>query len=641
MAATCSSVHRLHRRRLRRPTPRPTSPIRLDTPPELQRTPNACPWQSVSSGGPSGPNVGSVASNAPRPRCTLPTPWPSPDPPRNRWSCLGRGGLRGHGESRSESLYPLATQTEPLATLRYQPESEDSRDRAAFHIALVLVPLVTILAILVGSTLILSQGLVLVILIMSPVLITRPDWLVTLLVASIPLGALGRIGSSGPGQVVDSMAQVIGAYVAFLWLLRTFAGRSRIRIPRPVRFLAGFVAIETIFLITHPHLSRGLYVNLRYYIPYFLLVVVLTNLITSRRLLRRALAAVVTSLTAIAAVSVLVGLGLLRISIPGLTQAVGGQGTFRVGALSGGLGTASFQYVFAMGIAIYFLRTSVSRRAQLLVTCSMVTLGVANIMTITIGGIIAMSLVIAAAYLASAKGLRTGNRVTGRNLVRLTFIGVATVTILATVYSHSEPFQRRVQNRLGSEIRDLPTYSWAGGRVGSWLGGVRLVADHPLTGVGAGNAAFVLPEYIRSYPGLLAAYYTNRSFKEGELYIDLHNTFIASVAEAGVVGGGFFLLAVISVLRAAWRSARSTTSKEWSLLGKCLTLGFMGGLSFALSTDLLTEKYLWLSFALVVAYASVSATTSEDAELDETLEPVPLMRGISSAAAIDLSDSAR
>jgi len=65
-------------------------------------------------------------------------------------------------------------------------------------------------------------------------------------------------------------------------------------------------------------------------------------------------------------------------------------------------------------------------------------------------------------------------------------------------------------------------------RIIAWKGGMRMIASHPITGVGIGSFITALPQYIETSPRVA------------------HNTFIQFAAESGA-GAGFCYLMVITI----------------------------------------------------------------------------------------------
>lgn len=83
----------------------------------------------------------------------------------------------------------------------------------------------------------------------------------------------------------------------------------------------------------------------------------------------------------------------------------------------------------------------------------------------------------------------------------------------------------------------------AGFRLAMWRATGRLIADHPLAGVGAGAWEIAIPPYQASGTQLETDYYA-------------HNEVLQLLAEYGLVGWLFLLALVAYLLRAAWRTWR-------------------------------------------------------------------------------------
>lgn len=74
-----------------------------------------------------------------------------------------------------------------------------------------------------------------------------------------------------------------------------------------------------------------------------------------------------------------------------------------------------------------------------------------------------------------------------------------------------------------------------------------MIKEHPLLGVGYNN--FQLHSYM-----------AKSKFPENHLFAKVHNIYLLIAAESGLIGGGLFLLFILSLLRNAWRGLRDSAA---------------------------------------------------------------------------------
>jgi hypothetical protein len=141
-----------------------------------------------------------------------------------------------------------------------------------------------------------------------------------------------------------------------------------------------------------------------------------------------------------------------------------------------------------------------------------------------------------------------------------------------------------------------------GERVVFWNAGLEVFGDHPVFGVGLGNAGFFFPEKLTAFGWTVA-----EPFKM--VYSTaLPNTlslWVRLLAETGLLGFSLFL----SWLVILWKSARYIQSHTNSILG---TAGLAGQLAMiallmeGMSVDTLALPYFWLSFGWLTAAAAIA-----------------------------------
>jgi O-antigen ligase len=136
-----------------------------------------------------------------------------------------------------------------------------------------------------------------------------------------------------------------------------------------------------------------------------------------------------------------------------------------------------------------------------------------------------------------------------------------------------------------------------GTRVGLWENGLKMIADNPVSGVGAGNFAVALPRYIKGEVELRG--------------LGPHNSYVGVAAELGLVGLALFL----SLHWLALRSIRATfVGKDDAVSGAFapMVVAIEGGIivimfaSLALGSE--AVKVLWFFLGLAVASGQIAAT---------------------------------
>ncbi len=129
------------------------------------------------------------------------------------------------------------------------------------------------------------------------------------------------------------------------------------------------------------------------------------------------------------------------------------------------------------------------------------------------------------------------------------------------------------------------------GRTDIWRVGGRMVAAHPVRGVGSGNFQNTSGHYLLQKPGAVKYDY----------FIDkpkvAHNTYLHVLAELGFVGLGLFLAIVAFALTCAYKAARTfmrAGDLDMELLTRGLLLAMIGLLSADFFISGQYSKQLWI-----------------------------------------------
>jgi O-antigen ligase len=161
-----------------------------------------------------------------------------------------------------------------------------------------------------------------------------------------------------------------------------------------------------------------------------------------------------------------------------------------------------------------------------------------------------------------------------------------------------------------------PSTQGGSGRADLWKVGWRMVEDHPIRGVGAGN-----------FPARSVDYLLRPGRTESDLYIVdnpkvPHNIYLAVLAELGIVGFLFFVTILATALIAAIQAARQFTRRRQpvlDLLSRTLVIALVGYLAALFFSSQLFEKQLWLLLAMAPALLAIAQRTPGEERL-----PIPL-----------------
>lgn len=137
--------------------------------------------------------------------------------------------------------------------------------------------------------------------------------------------------------------------------------------------------------------------------------------------------------------------------------------------------------------------------------------------------------------------------------------------------------------------------SQGNGRADLWQVGWEIAGDHPVVGVGVGNFRSVSPDYVRrprelQYVDLIA-----------ERPLVVHNAYLQTLTETGLVGLLLYLTIIFTSLRAALLAARRFEAGgrlDMANVSRALIVAIMAGLtaSFFISSE--TDARMWALFAL-------------------------------------------
>jgi O-antigen ligase len=196
----------------------------------------------------------------------------------------------------------------------------------------------------------------------------------------------------------------------------------------------------------------------------------------------------------------------------------------------------------------------------------------------------------------------------GRRLAAVTVIAAAALCAVAWFgFVASESDRERVTN---------PSAEGGSGRTDLWTVAWRMVEDHPVRGVGAGNFP------VRSVDYLLRPGRTEHDAFIVDDPKEPHNIYLAVLAELGIIGFVLFATIVLPALAAAIEAARQFARRGrpvLDLLSRTLFIGLIGYLAALFFSSQLFEKQFWLLLATGPAVLAIAQRTPGEERL-----PAPL-----------------
>ena len=167
------------------------------------------------------------------------------------------------------------------------------------------------------------------------------------------------------------------------------------------------------------------------------------------------------------------------------------------------------------------------------------------------------------------------------------------VAALLLLFIVPNPMTRRLTaSGLSDDARDSGIEASNRQRLAELKGGLRMVAENPLTGVGLGNFKAELPKYVQVEQSNIA-----------------HNTYLELAAELGLPALVAFCFVAVSALRSLERSAilaRQAGDRWLRELALGLQAGLAGYLLGALFLSAQYEKFFWLVMFLSICLERVT-----------------------------------
>ncbi len=129
------------------------------------------------------------------------------------------------------------------------------------------------------------------------------------------------------------------------------------------------------------------------------------------------------------------------------------------------------------------------------------------------------------------------------------------------------------------------------GRYDIWLVGLEIIKHYPATGTGLGNFSVAYRKASGS-----AHVFPSHGYER-----EPHNTYLQVCTELGLIGFAFFVVAIWSQMRSAWRALSSSGLRD--CFGIAIEAACWGQLVMGLSWDIARRKPFWLAFSLLALVA--------------------------------------
>jgi probable O-glycosylation ligase (exosortase A-associated) len=168
-----------------------------------------------------------------------------------------------------------------------------------------------------------------------------------------------------------------------------------------------------------------------------------------------------------------------------------------------------------------------------------------------------------------------------------------------------------------SEIETISDTSenTADARIRYWHAAVKIFADHPILGVGAGNGGIYLPYYISGA--------INPDREWGRAF---HGTLPQVLAESGIVGFSFYILMAFYAIKSLWFIRKRKSTGRNSMSREVIANGLLGGIItyFVTATFISTVYYpqLWTLYTLTFVLVFIDKSESKE-ELSASPAAVP------------------
>ncbi len=144
-----------------------------------------------------------------------------------------------------------------------------------------------------------------------------------------------------------------------------------------------------------------------------------------------------------------------------------------------------------------------------------------------------------------------------------------------------------------------------GERVVYWQTGWNIFTDHPLMGVGLGNAGFYFTEEMPAYGWFLTE--IRRLYFRENVLLNIKSLWVRLLAETGLIGVVFLLVWLIMILFTA-RTAESHTDRRIGSIGLMGVLALAALIAEGFSIDSFALPYVWFTAGIVTSIVNIDKT---------------------------------
>jgi O-antigen ligase len=145
-----------------------------------------------------------------------------------------------------------------------------------------------------------------------------------------------------------------------------------------------------------------------------------------------------------------------------------------------------------------------------------------------------------------------------------------------------------------------------GERTVYWLTGWEIFNDHPVLGVGLGNAGFFFPEKMPSYGWTLVE--VRQLIYRSDILLNIKNLWVRLLAETGIVGFSVFISWLIFLI-ANLKKYLNNSHKLVSVLAFVGLLVIIALPAEGFSVDSFAMPYFWISLGLMTANLRIQSET--------------------------------
>ncbi len=201
---------------------------------------------------------------------------------------------------------------------------------------------------------------------------------------------------------------------------------------------------------------------------------------------------------------------------------------------------------------------------------------------------------------------------------RVLIIALLIVGGAGFIYLTDPQFVRRAETILSpAESRDAASRA----RVAIWRGGLGMIRDHPILGVGTGNFPQAIGRYAPEYEGMNA-----------------HSTYIRCAAELGVPGLLLLLALVVNAFHTLWvilkgvHALPESQARAMQLVAVALGASLASSLAFGITGHQLYVEAFWWKLLLPVCLLRCFENARADVQMNVESEGTPV--NVEAAAAV-------